>query len=386
VVGDPKQSIYRFRGADIAAYQSFVAHLLADKKTVSCELKTNFRSTAAVLAAVNAIFPRLMRHKPGSQPEYLAIAPREGLRDGGAAVEAVIVEAPDALTSQKTEAAWVSSWILRHCGEPGSERGRASGRLRFKDMAVLMRTSSALSSILDAFKAAGIPYVVEMEKLFYGAQEIIDLLNLLRVLDDPEDRVSMAGLLRSPLLGLRDADLGRLFQAGSWNFFDDPPHCLAAEERRRLGGVFVLLRRLRGRVGRIPLGEFVHAVIQETPLLEAAARAYHGQQSVSNLLKFARMASTAADERGMTLKEFIGVVACAMSESRAEGESPLADEHLDAVRILSIHKAKGLEFPVVFLTNLSGASGRAAADEAVLVDWQTGRAGLRLPQTGGGGA
>jgi len=382
IVGDPKQSIYRFRGADIAAYQSFTAHLLAAGGALPCAVRTNFRSIAGIIAPVNAVFPRLMRHKAGSQPDYTPIVPHDETgRSEESAVELVVVgpaaeggKAPDAATCQKTEAAWVAGWIASHCGAPA--------RRRFKDVAVLMRTSSALAPLLDAFKAAEIPYVVEMEKLFYGSQEVIDFLNLLRVLDDPEDRVSLAGLLRSPLLGLADEDLYRFSCAAALSYLADPPPSLPAAQRRRLAKLFASLRGLRGRVGRLPLGEFVHAVLHETPFLEAAARAYHGQQTVSNLLKFSRMAASAADERGLTLKEFIDVVAQAMDESRAEGESPLADEHLDAVRVLSIHKSKGLEFAVVFVTNLSGVSGRGEREEAVLVDWRTGRAGLRLARCG----
>jgi ATP-dependent helicase/nuclease subunit A len=245
-----------------------------------------------------------------------------------------------------------------------------------------MRTSSALAPLLEAFKAADIPYVVEMEKLFYNSQEVIDLLNLLCALDDPEDRLALAGLLRSPLMGLTDEDLRLWAAAGKPGYQEEPPGSWPASERRRLGGLFSILRSLRGRVGRVPLGEFVCSALDETPLLAAAARAYHGQQSVSNLLKFSRLAAAAADERGLTLKEFISLVAKAMDESRAEGESPLADEHLDAVRVLSIHKAKGLEFPAVLVYNLSGGSARGGGGQAVLTDWRTGRAGLRLPRCG----
>ena len=380
LVGDPKQSIYRFRGADIAAYQGFTGHLLKDKKTVFCELKTNFRSTPRILAPVNKIFSSLMRFKPGSQPEYLPVTShQESAGPVGPAnwadstMEFVVVgpaleegEEPDAAAGQKTESAWAAEWIAKNCG--------GAGRRRFKDVAVLMRTSSALAPLLDAFKAAGIPYVVEMEKLFYAAQEVIDFVNLLRVLDDPEDRVSFTGLLRSPLFGVKDAEL----LAGFGNYFQDPPKGLSDFTRRRLEKLFLLLRSLHARRGRLPLGEFVHAVLGETPFLSAASAAYHGQQTVSNLQKFARMAGAASEGRGMTLREFIGSAIAAMDESRAEGESPLADEHLDAVRILSIHKAKGLEFPVVFVVNLSGTTLRGGEEAPVLFDWSSGRAGLRL--------
>ncbi len=374
LVGDPKQSIYRFRGADIAAYQGFTDHLLQDKKTILCELTTNFRSTSEILGPINAIFPSLMQFKSGSQPAYLAVAAHQGSgKVAGSTVEYALVGPetdggvePDAATGQKTESAWVSEWIRKNCGDTHSRR--------FKEVAVLMRTSSSLAPLLEAFKSAGIPYVVEMEKLFYASQEVIDFVNLLRVLDDPEDRVSFIGLLRSPLLGVTDAEL----LAGFKTYLQAPPKDLSASTQKRLEKLFKQLRSLHERRGRVPLGEFVQSVLSETPFLSAASTAYHGQQTVSNLQKFARMACAAGEERGSTLREFIHEVIAAMEESRAEGESPLADEHLDAVRILSIHKAKGLEFPVVFVVNLSGATLRNDKEEAVLLDWSSGRSGLRL--------
>ncbi|MDD5630244.1 MAG: UvrD-helicase domain-containing protein, partial [Elusimicrobia bacterium] len=383
IVGDPKQSIYRFRGADIAAYQGITGHLLQDGGALLCELRTNFRSTAAVLAPVNAVFPKLMRRKEGSQPDYIPVEPAAPSGEGGTAAAVEIVaagpereggEEPDAPASQKAQSAWIAGWISAQCQEIGGRR--------FKDVAVLMRTSSALAPLLDAFKAAAIPYVVEMEKLFYNSQEVIDLSNLLRVLDDPEDRLALAGLLRSPLLGLADEDLRLWAEAGRPGYQEEPPASWPAAERRRLAKLYAVLRGLRSRVGRVPLGELVSAALAQTPLLAAAAGAYHGQQSVSNLLKFSRLAAAAADERGATLKEFISMVARAMDESRAEGESPLADEHLDAVRVLSIHKAKGLEFPAVLVYNLSGGSARGGEGRAVLSDWSSGRAGLSLNRCG----
>ncbi|MEK7859445.1 MAG: 3'-5' exonuclease, partial [Elusimicrobiota bacterium] len=265
-------------------------------------------------------------------------------------------------------------WVSAHCG-PGKPWA-------YKDVAVLLRSAAPLSALLEAFKARGLPYAVEMERFFYGAQEIIDLVNLLRTLDDPGDRLALAGLLRSPTAALKDSEVYQLARARGLTYLKDPPAVLAAEPLARVRLLYACLRSLRQRVGRAPLGELVQAALRETPLLETAARAYHGQQTVSNLLKFGRLAASAADDRGMTLKEFIERLRQDREEGRQEGESPLADEHLDAVRILSIHKSKGLEFPVVLLMNLSGSRGGAGRSKAALVDWESGRCGLRLRGAG----
>ncbi len=368
VVGDPKQSIYRFRGADIAAYEGFIGRLRAGG-ALACDLTANFRSVPGVVGPVNDVFSRVMRAEAGVQPGYkgiIAASPEVP----GAGVRVVAVTNPsgeaDAAACQRTEAAWVAGRILSEPGRP------------LKDYAVLLRSSSALPAFLDAFKRAGIPYAVEIERHFYGAPEVADLLNLLRALDDPDDRIAVTGLLRSPLAALSDDGLLSLSRAGALDYRKDPPaRTLPEDERRAVARLFETLRALRVRAGRAPLGDIVAAALAETRLPELAARAYHGQQTVSNLLKLQRLAAEASESRGATLKDFVAEVQESARSLRREGESPLADEHLEAVRIMSVHKSKGLEFPVVFVANLSArpATGDKAAARP---DWTTGRTALRV--------
>jgi len=370
VVGDPKQSIYRFRGADIAAYEGFISRLRAGG-ALACGLSANFRSVPGVVTPVNAIFSRVMRAEAGVQPAYNGILPalaaKPAGREDGVRVVAVVDPSgeADAAACQRTEAAWVAGRILSEPSRP------------LKDFAVLLRSSSALPAFLDAFKRAAIPYAVEIERHFYGAPEVGDLLNLLRALDDPDDRIAVTGLLRSPLAALSDDGLLSLARAGGLDYRRDPPaRHLPEDERRAAVRLFEVLRTLRARAGRAPLGDLVAAALAETRLPELAARAYHGQQTVSNLLKLQRLAAEASESRGATLKEFVAEVGESAREFRREGESPLADESLEAVRIMSIHKSKGLEFPIVFVVNLSArpATGEKAAARP---DWTTGRAALR---------
>ncbi len=369
VVGDPKQSIYRFRGADISAYQSFTRHVLSGPGAVASDLQTNFRSPAEILEPVNRIFETLMVESEGLQAAHKRLeAGRAGA--AGSSVEFVSIGAPgaegapyDAAAVSRAESHWIASWIISQCG-PGK-------KFLYKDVAVLLRASTPLPALLDEFKTAGIPYAVELERHFYGAQEVLDFLNILRALDDPGDRAALAGVLRSPLGGLDDRGLYELAKSGAISYLRKNAKPAAHEP------LMAALRSLRARVGRVPLGELVHGALQETRLLELSAAAYHGQQSVSNLLKLARLAAEASGQRGETLREFIERISLDVQDSGREGESPLADEHLDAVRVLTIHKAKGLEFPVVFLTN--AASGRRnARKEGSLFDWASLRLGLRL--------
>lgn len=366
IVGDPKQSIYRFRGADIFAYEGFIGRLTA-AKALACDLTANFRSVPEVIGPVNAVFSAVMKHEAGVQPGYKGIAPakKSVSEEPGVRVVAITEEkggkAPE---SHRTEALWIAKRIL--------EEKRA-----YKDYAVLMRASTVLPFLLDAFKAHAIPYAVEIERDFYEAGEIGDLINLLSAIDDPEDRTALAGLLRSPLAALSDDGLLSLSRAGALDYRKDPPPKVLPEpERVAAARLFERLRSLRARAGRVPLGELVTAALSETRLPELAARVYHGQQTTSNLLKLQRKAVEASEARGATLKGFIAEINDAAEETRGEGESPLADEHLDAVRVMTMHKSKGLEFPVVFAMSLSSPP-KAGRKSSLRVDWKTGTTALR---------
>lgn len=368
VVGDPKQSIYRFRGADIAAMQSFTARL-EEQGARRCALQTNFRSLPGIVAVVNEVFQAVMRPLAGLQPDYLPILPAPGGEKTEAGVEWIQIVPPEsdpdrkvrASESRRCEAEWIARWISEH-----------RGRHLLREIAIVLRGTSDLVTYLDALKRAEIPYVVDGEKYFFETQEVSDFLNLLRSIDDPGDRISLAGLLRSPLAALDDRELYDLSRERRLDYRKKAPG---------LEPLFEKLRRFHTLAGVAPLGELLRAVVRDTELLELCSLAYHHQQTVSNILKFVRLGAEASD-RGATLKEFIAFVARSKKDLREEGESPLADDDFDAVRVLSIHKAKGLEYPVVILPNLSGTTAGGASKDAVRAAWSDGAAGLRLLSAG----
>jgi ATP-dependent helicase/nuclease subunit A len=379
IVGDPKQSIYRFRGADIRAYEAFVS-LVVNQGGRKCDLQTSFRTHERIVEPVNRLFSDLMQEDPGLQAAYLPLLPRPGGSDGGE-VELALVEnggehggeeTVSVSSAQTAEARWIARWIVDHCGPEGAGRP-----WRLGDVALLFRSSSPLTTYMEALKAAKIPYLVESDRTFFGTPEVMDFLNLLRVLDNPGDNISMVGLLRSPLVMLEDRYL--LDLAGVKGF--ELPGNLSswpAEIHGRLTNFYGDLARLRAASRQDPLGALAARVLKETSLLAVSAVAYHGEQSISNLHKMARLA-TEAGERGESVAGFVRRVAQQMGQGVEEGESPLGEDRTDAVRLLTVHKAKGLEFKVVFLPNLS-SSVRTGQQRppAFRQDWAEGRVGYRL--------
>jgi ATP-dependent helicase/nuclease subunit A len=375
VVGDPKQSIYRFRGADIRAYESFTKHLTS-KGALACDLTTNFRSHAGLVAPVNEVFRRILTYEEWLQPEYKALAARPDRKTPeGAAVELVLVtgaesedQTVDGELAAAVQARWAADWVSRGCGP---------GKRRYKDVAMLFRTAARMRPFVVELKARDIPFAVEAEGAYFGTPEVQDFLCLLRVLADPEDRVSLAGLLRSPMAALEDRELLALAEGKALDYLHDvSAHVLSGGSAKRAAALFNQLRGLHEGAGREPLGRFVGRVLKETFLLENAAAAYHGEQAPANLVKLARLAAEAGEADGLTLREF-SARAAELAEDDREGESPLADEGVDAVRLLTMHKAKGLEFPVVFLPELARGANKAAPPGA-LYDWGEGSLGLRV--------
>ncbi|MBI4055329.1 MAG: UvrD-helicase domain-containing protein [Elusimicrobia bacterium] len=395
VVGDPKQSIYHFRGADIVAYRRFTRQMIRQGSEL-LHLQVNFRSPAGILDPVHEIFSKIMDGRSPYQADYIPIYPHKnsepvgpdygrgvpaphafGTRPvEGSGVEWVQVSSSNqaapvsAEATRQAEAAWIAEWISSHC----------SKKILFRDVAILFRTSTPHPPYLEALRGAGIPYVVTGEKYFYSAQEVVDFQNLLCALEDPYDPVSLVGLLRSPLVGLTDLQLYELSQKGALCYLSDPPKNLSCSART--AAFYRMLRSFHALVGRMPLSELVHRLLNDTHLVELCSLAYHREQTASNLTKLLRLASEAGEFAGRTLREFAGALEEAVAGLEEEGESPLADENFNAVRVLTVHKAKGLEFPVIFLPNLSAAVSGSRQSPSCLWEEASRRVGFRLRQAG----
>jgi ATP-dependent helicase/nuclease subunit A len=360
IVGDPKQSIYRFRGADMAAYHRAVKHVTAEGAGAS--LTVNFRSVPEVIDAVNRLFTGWIGEIPERtvEPEYLPIHPFHPR--GG-------------------ENAGVEIWSVRASGESARDRRRAeaaalareirawldSGSLRPKHVALLFRALTDIPLYTRALRRAGIDFVVEGGKAFAERPEVVESFALLRALANPGDAVPLLGVLRSSFGGATDAELAAFVRSGGvlqW---------ISAQEGvpPRIAGVFARLRDQDVLRLRLPLDRWILITLTESEFLLTQAAYEDGPQRVANVRKLAHEVASLVRERGLTLEEALNEVEEVFTGDRTEGESPLADEAVDAVRILSIHKAKGLEFRVVVVPDLARGSGSGRSQtrvEIVLAD------------------
>ena len=388
IVGDPKQSIYAFRRADIEAFEQVVRKVLQSGGAVH-ELATNFRSHARVLEVVNAIFDRLLQRQENVQPPNVPLIVRPNRRGGVTrpGVELRLVAAGEdeeefeASAATRIEADQLARWLKEDL--LGRETlTDATGRttpLMPGHVALLFRKLTQAQDYLDALRRHDIHYVTDGEKHFYRRQEVVDLINLLRVIENPHDAIALVGVLRSPLGGVTDQDLVELQARGALDYRGtarltgwDSPH---TETVRRLYGQLADVARVAPGCS---LPEAMDLVFARLPVLELAAASLHGEQAVANLLKVRQMAADLADRPHLTLTGFVELMIARLAEQPEEAESALAEESPEAVRVLTIHKAKGMEFPVVILPAVHHGTGRGSDVPLVSHDWSTGVLGISV--------
>ena len=395
VVGDPKQSIYAFRRADIEAYLEVVEKTIKAQNGIECRLTTNFRSTEAIVDVVNGVFSSLIQAQPGLQPPYIGIDPAPQRTSQPAKQRQRVNTLPPVLIrkvvaqsgemnaekSRRLEGESLAAWLKDDLFEKisfANEKGEHV-LVQPRDVAILFRKLTDIYDYLEPLRRRGIRYVVEGERHFYAAKEIIDAVNLLRAIDNPHDRLALVGVLRSPLGGVTDQTIydlhsENLLDYRAWNRLSDKNFAPTLAELYRT------LAELHVTCGTLPLGEAVSHIFATLPLKPLAACYFHGEQAVANLEKLRQQAELLGREDGsMTFKEAIRQLQDRVLNVKEEGESVLAEENVDALRIMSIHKSKGLEFPIVVLAGCqTGIDEHQNRMAEALYDWSAGLNGIHV--------
>jgi ATP-dependent helicase/nuclease subunit A len=356
-VGDANQSIYRFRGADVHLFQGLRDQMAADGRQ---ELTQNYRSQPAILQFANALFRKHLTSfadleafrpqvNPGACVEFLW-SPRPDNDEGKATItEARMVEARwiaeriAALVSGKAEI------VVEDIGRP---RPVTPG-----DVVLLFRAMTNVSLYEAALRNAGLDYYLVGGRAFFAQQEIYDLLNLLRALENPQDGVSLAGVLRSPFCCVSDEALfviGRN-RGGLWAGLCDEASDvrLPADQRSPVARARRHLQRWRGLKDRLPIARLLGAVFADSGYDAATQFESLGDRKLANLWKLQDLART-FDRSGLFgLAEFIARLGDLVGNQAREEQAATQFETGDVVRLMTIHQAKGLEFPVVIVPDLA---------------------------------
>ena len=380
-VGDLKQSIYGFRGADVGVFAGLVERLGGGAGRV-LHLTDNHRSAPAVVELVNRVSTAALQPPAGlvARPFEIAFRPEDRLvarRPVAAAPAAELLEdgAPGSGTERREReavavAARIGALVSGRAGLPVMERDAdrldRPRRPRFGDVAILFRSTTALPVYERALRAAGVP-VRLARGAFHQAPEVRDLGELLASLTDPGDELAWAALLRSPLCAVSDATLLQLaalplvaLPAAGAALLDEL--ALPEAERRRLDRFLATWRGLRPLRDRLPPGALLTRAVEALDLDAALAAGPDGERRRRNLEKGLALA-TRFGERGGTAAELAARLRWLASQPPREPEADLDDA--EAVTLLTVHAAKGLEWPIVFLPDLA-APTRSDTDRARL--------------------
>ena len=379
-VGDPKQSIYRFRRADIALFLEVAARFGSGDHRLA--LTTNHRSGATLVDWINELFARLMLPSangdggenggrrdggidaPASQPRYQALVAVRPAPPGGPSVSVVGRHAhddrPSADDIRAREAADVAATVARILAEQWLVDRSADWRqprwepARAGDITVLLPTRLSLPFLEDALVEAGIAYRTESASLVYSSRPIRDLFATLRAIDDPSDELTVVTALRSPLFGCGDDDLFtfRVVHHGRFDYSGDQPDSLPVDHR--VARALAYLQRIHrdDRRWRTP-SELVDQIVRERRVLELAdgrSRARDLWQRVRFVVDQARAWT---ETTGGTLRQYLDWARQQSAPGSRVAEAVLPETDDDAVRIMTIHAAKGLQFPIAVLAGQS---------------------------------
>ena len=368
LVGDPKQSIYRFRGADISVWNA-VAAAFAEQGEI-LDLPRNFRSAPPIVDFVNVV-GRVSMDETGralaeeelpSRIDYAELV--AGVPDHAqTGVEWVCAQGKNVAERREAEAVRIACRILASVGRD-EVRDSDSGELRplaFRDIAVLYRARTGIGHVETTLKRYGIPYFVSGMAHLGERQEILDVLNALRLLQNERDDVRAFGYLRSPFVGLRDETIARMHMLqrsgpllrrakrwlaeGEWPKAPDHPE-LTGIERGALAQGLSVLDDLRQLAPRLALDEIIEELLERTGYRLHVLLMEGAEEVLANLQSLIHFAES---HRASDLSTFFEVWDRSTNREIGLPQAPLYSKEDDVVTLSTIHQAKGLEWPLVFL-------------------------------------
>lgn len=391
IIGDAKQSVYRFRNADLASFREKERAMKEDAGSLHIELGENYRSRTEILEFVNRFFRELWRE---DEFEFEPLtAKREFPVKKVPSVEFLCVEqAGEDENEDKMQArlreAKAAARRIKEIVESSeiqiTERDGTSRRASYGDFAMLFRGMTNSNLYENELRELDIPYFVIRGRGFYEKQEVADLVDFLAILDDPKLDVELAAVLRSPLAGLSEDALfwlSRVKSGGPKEPDEDGegdeekrewkkgvPLCeglsredliakLPEEDRRKLARFLELYSQLRKKKDKLGISEILERCLTETSYDVKLLGTWMGKQKAVNVWKLAEIARQFEANQTFALRDFVAYIRDLKSQDPRESEAQVELERGDSVKLLTIHKAKGLEFPIVIVADLGRGKG-----------------------------
>lgn len=399
MVGDIKQSIYRFRLADptlfLEKYQSFSRDEKAVQRCI--DLGRNFRSVPVVLDAVNAVFSRAMT----AEAAGMDYGEREKLYAGrqapdderwiGGPVEVDIVPTPsdeeddDGSTAFEKECRFIAGRIgeLLASGRMAARKDGALEPLSYRHIVVLLRSMAGKADVLiQALQEGGIPSYAEQSGGYFAAVEVQVMLALLRCIDNPEQDLAMAAVLRSPLVGLDETALAGVRLAGDGTLWQNLSAFVASlpdgvDEKEDLQQFMAAFDSWRTYSRRHGVAELLQRLHDDTAYVDFVGAMPGGDVRQANLKALYDRARQYEEAGFRGLFRYLQLMDKMKEDGLDLAPAKVVSEKEDVVRIMSIHKSKGLEFPVVFVADMGKAFNRRDTQDQILFH---NRLGIGLKQ------
>jgi len=395
VVGDPKQAIYTFRNADAEVFaatteairsqafsvrageESIRLGLSAEEERGSILLGETFRMTRAPISAINRLFRTVLPAAAGAVSntvvEYSDLVHGRTTTLPGT-VEWLCPPAPSKTKasapedgensgdeiSDSIESELIARKIREMVGNDSYsvERDGDVRQAQYSNIAIVVRSRNGLPELERALREANIPYSVSKGAGFYKQPEIQDIASYLTFLTRPADDIALAAILRSPFFSISD---DQLFQVShynraqgpsaerAWTFWDQLQHYATAHDAPLLRRAIRELRENLALAGRTSTAFLVEKIYAESAIFATLLRAPQGQQKIANLEKFLSRARTSDMTGFSSLFDFIDRIQYLTDSEEQESQADLPDDTSNAVQIMTVHAAKGLEFPIVIV-------------------------------------
>ena len=372
VVGDRKQSIYEFRGADVAGAQAFAAQVQLDGGQLHL-LRESRRSRPALVQLSNALFAAALELSAQPFDTHFtegedALTAHRPAGEPGPCAELLDVSGPGVEAEAEVVARRIAALLAPGAPERVRDRDELPRPVRGGDIAVLLRRFTNVETFRRALLARRIPHLVLKGRGFHGAREVLDLVALLDLAADPDDAMALATVLRSPLGPVSDSGLVLLARGprSSRDGAGQPPRTGQHLERRVLededaraaldpddaeavARIASLTRQLAAEVDRLGPAALLEGVLAETDYVACCAGGLYGEQAAANVEKLVSQARV-HELRGGSVRSFLAQLRQLAEEEVSEPDAAVVEERdPHAVRLLTVHAAKGLEFPVVFV-------------------------------------
>jgi ATP-dependent exoDNAse (exonuclease V) beta subunit len=382
IVGDPKQAIYRFRRADVETYQE-VCELLEARGARRAFLHTSFRSTPAIQRVVNASFAPMMTgdrqvlqaqyvslspHRPDSpaQPSVVALPVPEPYGKRQVAGYAIDASLPDGV------GAFVA-WLLQESGWTITEKTTRDELpievpIQARHVCILFRRflhfgEDVTRAYVEALEARGVPHLLVGGKSFHGREEVETLRAALAAVEWPDDELSVFATLRGALFAIDDETLLE-YRDAQGVFHPFRPLENPSAELRPVVDALALLKQLHARRNYRPVADTVTDLLNATRAHVGFVLRPAGEQALANVLHVAELARQYEVNGGMSFRGFVDELR-EQADGGQAAEAPILEEGSDGVRLMTAHKAKGLEFPVVILADMTAKLRNERADRLI---------------------